>query len=44
MSLKYVRLWFKVRPGGDGRVCRIVDGTDGKEKESSANHLEKRKK
>ena len=28
------------RPGGDGRVCRIVDGTDGKKEESSADHLE----
>ena len=28
------------RPGGDGRVCRIVDGTDGKQEESSADHLE----
>ena len=27
-------------PGGDGRVCRIVDGTDGKQEESSADHLE----
>ena len=33
----------KVSPGGDGGVCRVVDGTDGKEKESSANHLEKGK-
>ena len=31
----------KVSPGGDGGVCRVVDGTDGKEEESSANHLEK---
>ena len=29
-----------MRPGGDGRVCRIVDGTDGKQEESSADHLE----
>ena len=30
----------KFIPGGDGRVCRIVDGTDGKQEESSADHLE----
>ena len=26
-------------PGGDGRVCRIVDGADGKKQQSRTNHL-----
>ena len=38
---KELNVASKLRPGRDGRVCRVVDGTDGKQEESSADHLER---